>query len=233
MVAGALVAGTVAVGIGLARSFAVLAEKEKSPDTLPRTFVDALIPWAEAQVDTVLHPKPRARRPANWVEQGLLGLDVLLLLIVAGIVAVWIIPSYGSVAAVDQAVDATKIAASFTPTPQPGPSATDLLQQEFAALPAGDATAGQLVFSTTGGCAVCHSLQPGVVIIGPSQSDVATRALTRKPGYSPELYIYESVTRPSAYVVPGFQDGLMPQTFKEALTPQQLADVVAYMMTLK
>jgi hypothetical protein len=76
-------------------------------------------------------------------------------------------------------------------------------------------------------------LQPDLVIIGPSQSDVATRAVTRRPGYSPELYIYESITRPSAYVVQGFQDGLMPATFRDTLTPQQLADVIAYMMTLR
>jgi mono/diheme cytochrome c family protein len=169
------------------------------------------------------------------VDQGLLALDALLLLVVVGIIIAWVVPSYGSVSAVDQAVEATKIAANATPTPAstPGRTAIEFLQEEFAALPPGDATAGQVVFSVTGGCAVCHSLQPDLVIIGPSQSDVATRAVTRRPGYSPELYIYESITRPSAYVVQGFQDGLMPATFRDTLTPQQLADVIAYMMTLR
>ena len=79
----------------------------------------------------------------------------------------------------------------------------------------------------------CHSLEPGVRIVGPSQAGLATRAGTRRPGYSAELYIYESITRPNAYIVDTFQPDLMPKTFKETLKPQDLANLIAFLLTLK
>lgn len=112
-----------------------------------------------------------------------------------------------------------------------GDSLADL-QAEFAALPAGVAANGQAVF-TSAGCVACHSLEPDKKIVGPSLSGVATRAATRKPGYAAEIYIYESITRPSAYVVEGFPDGVMPKTFKGTLKPQELADVIAFLLTQK
>ena len=34
---------------------------------------------------------------------------------------------------------------------------------------------------------------------------------------------------PSAYIAPGYHDGIMPSTFGTSLTPQQLADLVAFL----
>lgn len=134
-------------------------------------------------------------------------------------------------------VRATQTAPVATATPAAqtqggGTDSLEVLQAEFAALPKGDATAGQAVF-TSAGCAACHSLEPDKKIVGPSQVGIATRAATRKPGYSAELYIYESITRPSAYVVEGFDDGVMPKTFKDTLPAQDLANVIAFLLTLK
>jgi hypothetical protein len=67
--------------------------------------------------------------------------------------------------------------------------------------------------------------------VGPSQAGLSTRAATRRPGYSAEAYIYESIVNPNAYLVTGFQQGLMPQTFAQTLTPQQIADVIAFLKT--
>jgi nitric oxide reductase subunit C len=67
----------------------------------------------------------------------------------------------------------------------------------------------------------------------PGDPPIGARAATRKPGYSATAYIYESITQPSAFLVPGFTDGLMPKTFKKDLTPQQIADLIAYLETLK
>ena len=119
-----------------------------------------------------------------------------------------------------------------TQAPSGGGSEAEALQAELTALPQGDPTAGKAVF-TSAGCVACHSLDPEVKIVGPSQAGVATRAATRKPGYSAELYIYESVTKPGAYLLEGFQDGIMPPDFKTKLTPQQLADVISFLLTLK
>jgi mono/diheme cytochrome c family protein len=62
---------------------------------------------------------------------------------------------------------------------------------------------------------------------------IGTEGATRKPGYSARAYIYESITEPGAFVVPSYQDGLMPPNFKEILSAQQIADLVAYLETLK
>jgi cytochrome c len=104
------------------------------------------------------------------------------------------------------------------------------LQAELAALPPGSADAGKTEF-TAAGCAACHSLQAGVRIVGPALAGVAARAAGRKPGYSAPLYLYESVTRPNAYVLAGFPAGLMPPDFRSRLRPQDLSDLLAFLLT--
>lgn len=97
----------------------------------------------------------------------------------------------------------------------------------------GDPERGKIVFNGAGACSACHAVEGDTVIVGPSLSGVATRAGSRKPGMSAEAYITESILTPNAYVVDGFKEGLMPQTFSERLTRQQLVDVMAYLLTLK
>ena len=105
------------------------------------------------------------------------------------------------------------------------------LQTALAALPPGDAARGQQLFSAGLPCHVCHQDQP----IGPKfpgDPPLAIRAATRRPGYSAALYLYESIVNPGAFVVAGFEDGLMPKDFGHQLSPQQLADLLAYLQTL-
>jgi mono/diheme cytochrome c family protein len=118
-----------------------------------------------------------------------------------------------------------------SPGPNTAASASEL-QAALAALPAGDAARGQQVFSSAQPCHVCHMDQP----IGPKfpgDPPLAARAASRRPGYTAELYLYESMVNPGAYVVPGFQDGIMPGDFGKTLTQQELADLVAYLKTLQ
>jgi nitric oxide reductase subunit C len=104
------------------------------------------------------------------------------------------------------------------------------LQADVAALPAGDAAVGRALFSADG-CVACHSLLADERIVGPSLAGVATRAPGRKPGYSAQVYLYESITHPNAYVVAGFAAGVMPQDFKTRLVSQDFADIIAFLMT--
>src|SRR5690242_16785315 len=98
------------------------------------------------------------------------------------------------------ACSAAPPAATPTPAAAPAlaPESAAALQADLAALPPGNANAGQALFSAAG-CVACHSLEAGVRIVGPSLAGVATRAASRKPGYSAQLYLYESITHPSAY----------------------------------
>ena len=121
--------------------------------------------------------------------------------------------------------------AESAPAPSGG-SETDALQAGFAALPPGDAAAGQSAFSGAG-CVACHSLAPDVKIVGPSLAGVGTRAASQKSGYSAEVYLYESIIAPNAYLVEGFQPDLMPKTFQDTLPPQNLANVIAFLLAQK
>ena len=106
--------------------------------------------------------------------------------------------------------------------------------------PVGDATNGEALFAqpTIGannapGCITCHSLEPDVVIVGPSQAGLASRAVTRVSGQSAEEYIRTSITEPNAYIVEGFAEGLMYQNYAADLTANEIDDLVAYTLTLK
>lgn len=119
--------------------------------------------------------------------------------------------------------------APSTPEPPQGPSLDELAAQ-VGSLPKGDAPSGEKLFADEG-CKVCHSLQPSVRVIGPSLSGVAERAATRKPNYTAEMYLYESIVYPNAFVVSGFQKNGMPVTFGQRLNQQQFADLVAFLLT--
>ena len=104
----------------------------------------------------------------------------------------------------------------------------------------GNAATGEKLFSqaTIGannapGCITCHSLEPDVVIVGPSQFGLETRAETRVPGMTAAEYIHQSIVEPNAYVVEGFAEGLMYQNYAQDLTEQEINDLVAFTLTLK
>jgi mono/diheme cytochrome c family protein len=108
---------------------------------------------------------------------------------------------------------------------------TDELQVAFDQLPVGDAARGEQIFLSQP-CHTCHvQLAVGPVLTG--DPPLATIAETRRSGYSAELYLYESIVEPNAYIVSSFGKDIMPAEFGRNLTDQELADLVAYLMTMK
>jgi mono/diheme cytochrome c family protein len=91
---------------------------------------------------------------------------------------------------------------------------------------AADFTRGDKLF-TMYGCAGCHGLENGA---GPYVAGLGARAATRREGYSPATYLYESITNPNALVVTGYPAGVMPQHFKTALPEQDLYDIIAWLL---
>jgi hypothetical protein len=60
---------------------------------------------------------------------------------------------------------------------------------------------------------------------------------TADPAYtgaaeSPEQYLFESIVLPGEFLVPGYAD-IMPHTYSQTLSPQQVADLIAYLQTLR
>jgi sulfur-oxidizing protein SoxX len=98
----------------------------------------------------------------------------------------------------------------------------------------GDAQAGQTVFAQVSmpPCSSCHSLQTGETIVGPSLAAVAEVAGQRVPGQSAEAYLRKSIVDPDAYVVEGFARGIMPASYGNQLSDEQITDLVAYLMSL-
>jgi hypothetical protein len=132
-----------------------------------------------------------------------------------------------------------------TPVPTDAPQSTRAAQPTTASvgtdinasLPPGDAGRGQQIFNSAqplangqpAGCNGCHT---GGLPIAPDIQGVATRAESRKPGLSAEKYLHESIVQPDAFVVPDFNP-IMPKDFGQRMSPQDLGDVIAYLMTLR
>ena len=105
---------------------------------------------------------------------------------------------------------------------------------------------GRVLFSAIPpGCAACHSVAPGVNIVGPTLAGIASIAASRVKGadYHGEAkdaagYIRESIVNPNAHVLPGptYSAGgrsLMPPDYAQTMKPEQVDRIVAYLLSLK
>jgi nitric oxide reductase subunit C len=105
---------------------------------------------------------------------------------------------------------------------------------------------GRAAFNATPpGCAACHSLSPGVNIVGPTLAGMPATAAARigSPDYRGKAkdaaaYIRESIVDPNAHVLigPTYSTGgrsLMPHDYGQTLKPEQVDQIVAYLLTLR
>lgn len=84
-------------------------------------------------------------------------------------------------------------------------------------------------------CATCHSIEPEVRLIGPSQWGVREHAETRVEGESWAQYLYNSIVMPNAYIVeadPPYPENLMPANYADLLSDQDIYNILAYLATL-
>lgn len=104
----------------------------------------------------------------------------------------------------------------------------------------GDAANGEALFeqATIGsanapGCTTCHSVEAGVVLVGPSLAGVAVRAETAVAGMTAEEFLRQSIVEPNAHVTEGFTEGIMYQNYGTDLPGKSINDLTAYLMTLQ
>src|SRR5438552_12279210 len=68
--------------------------------------------------------------------------------------------------------------------------------------------AGERIFNGAGGCTACHGLgtrAPNLLTDEKGAGPIAARCGHRKPSMECKAYLYESLTQPTACVVPGYQ----------------------------
>ncbi len=108
------------------------------------------------------------------------------------------------------------------------PVGTDLSVE----LPEGDLDRGREVFSALG-CDACHTAntdQPS----GPSIQRMAADAnsATEAAGHDDRVpFLHESIVQPCAYLADGWSQCIMPQDYGERMDAQNLADVIAYILS--
>ena len=67
--------------------------------------------------------------------------------------------------------------------------------------------------------------------MGPSLAGVGERAATTVAGQNAEAYLHQSIVDPDAHVADGFPAHVMPGNFERTLTPEQIDDLVAFLLT--
>lgn len=92
-----------------------------------------------------------------------------------------------------------------------------------------EAARGKRVFSDH--CAACHAISGETVIVGPSLAGISSRGGERIEGYTNLEYISESIMKPEAYLVEGYNN-LMPAEFGLKLSGEEFDALVAYLLTL-
>jgi cytochrome c551/c552 len=112
-------------------------------------------------------------------------------------------------------------------------AAETMVPSGFAtALEGADAARGQQL-TLSYGCIGCHSLDDSMRMVGPTWHDLKETAAARVPGQEVAEYLYTSIVRPNAYVVPGYLPNVMVQSYGQQLGEQELADMVKYLLTLE
>lgn len=95
---------------------------------------------------------------------------------------------------------------------------------------------GELAFTSPQApiCATCHGIDPAEgILLGPNLAGIGTVAATRVPDQSAEQYLRTALLDPDAYLVDGFQEGIMYRAYARDLTPQEINDLIAYLLTLQ
>ena len=96
----------------------------------------------------------------------------------------------------------------------------------------GNAAAGKAVFAANG-CASCHTFQPAGATgtIGPNLDTAPTQDAKADNNMDLTAFVKQSIADPDAYIAKGYTKGIMPTTFGKSLSPTQLNDLVAFIVS--
>ncbi|MBV7338747.1 DUF4399 domain-containing protein [Chloroflexi bacterium TSY] len=85
------------------------------------------------------------------------------------------------------------------------------------------------------GCSGCHNIDEAQTEsnrgpVGPHQGNLHERAGERVEGQSAEEYVYTSIVEPNAYVVEGYVENVMIQTYQEQMSEEEIRLMVKWML---
>lgn len=131
------------------------------------------------------------------------------------------------------------IACGNTQAPPPSTHPATPLSATHIDLHGGDPREGERLFHGRGkleglyACSTCHYIHAHQrILVGPNMHGISERAGTRIPGMTAEEYLRQSIKYPDAYIVDGFPDGTMNQSYEDILTEEEIRHLIAYLMTL-
>ena len=97
----------------------------------------------------------------------------------------------------------------------------------------GNAAAGAAVFNANG-CGSCHTFKPAgsTGTVGPNLDTAPTSDAKADGNMNLTAFVKESIVNPDAYIAKGnYSKGVMPSNFGSKLSPTQLNDLVAYIVS--
>lgn len=97
--------------------------------------------------------------------------------------------------------------------------------------PSGEDLFAERVIGTNPGCITCHSLEPGVVLLGPSLAAIGLDAAGRVAGQDARTYLRNSIVEPDSFVVDGFETGRMPDDWATRLSETEVDALIDYLLT--
>ncbi|WP_119068296.1 eIF2A-related protein [Aggregatilinea lenta] len=110
------------------------------------------------------------------------------------------------------------------------PEFVPLIDDSVVTIPTEEAPPTGAALFTDYGCDGCHTVESEEIVVGPSLAHVGSEAAARDPNLNAEDYLRQSITDPSATVVEGYEDGIMPPY--DFLAEEELQALVDYLLTL-
>ncbi len=93
--------------------------------------------------------------------------------------------------------------------------------------------AGKAVFTGSAGCSGCHTLAAAGAT-GTTGPNLGTKVVpdSKKAGMGLKQFIFESITKPNAFISSGYQPNIMPQTFAQTLSSTQIQALVNFIASV-
>ena len=114
------------------------------------------------------------------------------------------------------------------------PIISEDIQSALSALPEGDSASGEMLFAQRIGnapaCSGCHQISDDRGV-GPGLAGYADHAGDVIEGQDAIEYTYLSIVSPAAHIVDGYAN-VMYDGYGKALDDQQMADIIAYLLSL-